>query len=96
MDIQFRNLALTSALAAGALLAALPAARAQTGRMPQSTSPYPSPNANQGPGTLPDATAINTVSDSDFAKQAAQGQNRDLGNFLHLVLLCYASAQGCR
>jgi putative membrane protein len=71
MDIQFRNLALTSALAAGALLAALPAAHAQAGRMPQSN--YPAANGNQGPGTMPDATAVNTVSDSDFAKQAAQG-----------------------
>ena len=73
MNIMIRNLAFTSALAAGALLAAGGAAHAQAGRMPQSTaSPYPSPNTGPGPGAMP-AAAVQTVSDSDFAKDAAQG-----------------------
>ena len=74
MNIKIRSIAFTSALAAGALLAAGPAAHAQAGRMPQSAaSPYPSQGAGPGPGAMPDATAANTVSDSDFAKDAARG-----------------------
>src|SRR6202034_3365019 len=74
MNIRIRNIAFTSAFAAGALLAAGSAAHAQAGRMPQSTgSSSPSPNAGPGPGAMPDAAAVNTVSDSDFAKDAAQG-----------------------
>jgi putative membrane protein len=74
MNIKFRNFAFTSALAAGALLAAGGTAHAQAGRMPQSGAPpYPSPDAGPAPGAMPDATAVNTVSDSDFAKEAAQG-----------------------
>jgi putative membrane protein len=74
MNIKIRNIAFMGALAAGALLTAGPAAQAQAGRMPQSgASPYPSTNAGPLPGAMPDATAVNTVSDSDFAKDAAQG-----------------------
>jgi putative membrane protein len=79
MSIKFRNIAFTSLFAVGALLAAGPAAHAQAGRMPQSGgSSYPSPNANPGNGNLPDTAAINTVSDSDFAKDAAQGGVADV------------------
>jgi len=56
------------------------AAQAQMGRTPQ--TPYPTgqnpnapnaPNANDPNMTMPDTTAVNTVSDSDFAKEAARG-----------------------
>jgi putative membrane protein len=48
--------------------------QAQMGRTPQ--TPYPTgqnPNPNNPNMTMPDTTAVNTVSDSDFAKEAAQG-----------------------
>jgi putative membrane protein len=75
MNIKIRNTALTSALAASALLLAGPATQAQMGRSPQSQTPapYAPPNGNPGTGNMPDTTAINTLSDSDFAKDAARG-----------------------
>ena len=81
MISQIRKFAFAGAFAAGALLAAGPAARAQMNRTPQqgqypgTQSQYPgqNPNPNDPAATTPETTAVNAVSDADFAKEAAQG-----------------------
>lgn len=78
MNSRIRNFAVAGAFAAGVLFAAYPAADAQMGRPPQGQHPggqYPagqSPNPND-PGVMADTAAVNTFSDADFAKEAAQG-----------------------
>jgi putative membrane protein len=73
MNCKIRNLAWAGALVAGVLLAAGPTL-GQMGRMPQTQYPNgQNPNPNDPNMTMPDTTAVNTVSDSDFAKEAAQG-----------------------
>jgi putative membrane protein len=76
MNSKIRSIALAGAMAAGALFLCGPAAHAQTGRMPQNPAPYPDANGGNttgtSPGNMPDTTA-NTVSDTDFAKDAAEG-----------------------
>jgi putative membrane protein len=75
MNCKIRNITFAGALVAAVILAAGPAAVAQTGRMPQSQYPAgqnPIPGDPNATG-MSDATAVNTVSDSDFAKQAAEG-----------------------
>ena len=67
------SLAITGVFVAGILLAGGTPARAQMGRMPQTPSPYPTGQNQPGVNNMPDTTAINTVSDSDFAKEAAEG-----------------------
>lgn len=78
MNSKIRSFAVATAFAAGVLFAAGPAAHAQMGRTPQGQYPggnYPAgqnPNPND-PGVTTDTGAVNTVSDADFAKEAAQG-----------------------
>ena len=74
MSCRIRNIAIAGAFVAGTLLAAGTPARAQMGRMPQTPSPYSTGQNEPGVSNMPDTTAINnTVSDSDFAKEAAEG-----------------------
>jgi putative membrane protein len=75
MNCKIPNLALACVFSAGVLLAAGPAAQAQMGRSPQSQEPPANlePYPNQPGANMPDATTNNTVSDADFAKEAAEG-----------------------
>jgi putative membrane protein len=73
MSSRIRNISIAGAFVAGTLLAAGTPARAQMGRMPQTPSPYSTGQNQTGVANMPDTTAMNTVSDSDFAKEAAEG-----------------------
>jgi putative membrane protein len=75
MTTNIRSIAYMGALAAGALLAVGPAARGQVGRAPQSqtAAPFSPAPGNPGNGNMTDVAAVETVSDADFAKDAAQG-----------------------
>ena len=75
MNDTIRKIAWAVALAAGVLLAGGPAAHAQMGRGPQTQYPMgQNPNLHDPNATaMPDTTAVDAVSDSDFAKEAAQG-----------------------
>jgi putative membrane protein len=73
MSCRIRIIASAGAFVAGTLLAAGTPARAQMGRTPPTPSPYSTGQNEPGVGNMPDTTAINTVSDSDFAKEAAEG-----------------------
>jgi putative membrane protein len=73
MSCRSQNIAITGAFIAGTLLAGGRPARAQMGRMPQPPSPYSTGQNEPGVNNMPDTAAINTVSDSDFAKEAAEG-----------------------
>jgi putative membrane protein len=69
-----RNIGFFGLLVPTAILLAGSGAQAQVGRMPQSTAnPQNTPNTSNAGGNMPDTTSINTVSDSDFAKDAAEG-----------------------
>ena len=73
MNFKIRNIALCGTLVTTAALLTGSAALAQTGRMPQSNPGQPYPTTENPNGTMPDTNSINTVSDSDFAKEAAEG-----------------------
>ena len=75
MNLNLRSLALTTTLSAAVLLAASGAAQAQMGRMPSQQpnySPGTNPNDPNGLNSIGNM-AINNFSDTDFAKEAAEG-----------------------